>query len=60
MLPPRDELHFLLFDWLHAEKLAIQPAFEHIDRESAEAMIDLALDLARDEFLSHLFQRYIF
>ncbi|HWS39668.1 MAG TPA: acyl-CoA dehydrogenase [Arenimonas sp.] len=53
MLPPRDELHFLLFDWLHAEKLAMQPAFEHIDRESAEAMIDVALDLARDEFLSH-------
>jgi butyryl-CoA dehydrogenase len=53
MLPPRDDLHFLLFDWLQIEKLATHRAFDHIDRESAEAMIDVALDLARDQFLSH-------
>ncbi|HWR95678.1 MAG TPA: acyl-CoA dehydrogenase [Arenimonas sp.] len=53
MLPPRDDLHFLLFDWLHAETLAAQPAFSHVDRDSMDAMIDAALDLAEAEFLPH-------
>jgi butyryl-CoA dehydrogenase len=53
MLPPRDDLHFMLFDWLHAETLAKQAAFAHVDRDSAEAMIDAALDLAEAEFLPH-------
>jgi alkylation response protein AidB-like acyl-CoA dehydrogenase len=53
MLPPRDDLHFLLFDWLRVETLFVQEKFEHVDIESTEAMIDAALDLAQDEFLSH-------
>jgi hypothetical protein len=53
MLPPRDDLHFLLFDWLQAGTLAEQPAFGHVDRDSMDAMIDAALDLAEAEFLSH-------
>jgi len=53
MLPPREDLHFLLFDWLHAETLALREEFAHADRESAEAMLDAALDLAEAEFLPH-------
>jgi len=53
MLPPREDLHFLLFDWLHAENLVEQQAFAHLDRDSAEAMLDAALDLAAAEFLPH-------
>ena len=53
MLPPRDDLHFLLFDWLHAESLAERPDSSHLDRDGIEAMIDAALDLAAAEFLSH-------
>lgn len=53
MLPPRDDLHFLLFDWLNAGSLAAQPDFSHLDRDSIEAMLDAALDLAAAEFLSH-------
>jgi butyryl-CoA dehydrogenase len=53
MLPPRDDLNFLLFDWLQAATLTEQPAFAHVDRDSMEAMIDAALDLAEAEFLPH-------
>lgn len=53
MLPPREDLHFLLFDWLHAENLVQQQVFAHLDRDSTEAMLDAALDLAAAEFLPH-------
>ena len=53
MLPPRDDLHFLLFDWLHAETLCRIPEFGHADADSMMAMLDAALDLAESEFLSH-------
>jgi len=53
MLPTRDDLQFLLFDWLHAETLANTSAFAHCDRDSVEAMLDAALVLAEAEFLSH-------
>lgn len=53
MLPTRDDLQFLLFDWLHAETLANTPAFAHCDRDSVEAMLDAALVLAEAEFLAH-------
>ncbi len=53
MLPLREDLHFLLFDWLHAENLIEQTAFAHIDRGSTEAMLDAALDLAAAEFVPH-------
>jgi alkylation response protein AidB-like acyl-CoA dehydrogenase len=53
MLPPREDLHFLLFDWLQAGTLAEQAAFAHVDRDSMDAMIDAALDLAEAEFLPH-------
>lgn len=53
MLPTRDDLQFLLFDWLKAEKLARQSKYAHCDRESVDAMLDAALNLAAAEFLSH-------
>ena len=53
MLPPRDDLHFLLFDWLRAENLFMRPQFAHVDIENATAIIDVAIELAQDEFLSH-------
>lgn len=53
MLPPRDDLHFLLFDWLKAQTLSGHDAFAHMDRESIEAMLDAALALAEAEFLPH-------
>ena len=53
MLPPRDDLHFWLFDWLKAERLAALPAFAHVDRDTGVAMIDAALDLAASHFLPH-------
>ncbi|MCZ8061946.1 acyl-CoA dehydrogenase [Silanimonas sp.] len=53
MLPPRDDLHFWLYDWLQADTLAAMPAFAHVDRETGVAMIDAALDLAASHFLPH-------
>jgi hypothetical protein len=53
MLPPRDDLHFWLYDWLNADTLAAMPAFAHVDRETGVAMIDAALDLAGSHFLPH-------
>lgn len=53
ILPPREDLHFLLFDWLQAETIFKQNKFEHLDSESTMAMIDAALELAQDVFLSH-------
>lgn len=53
MLPTRDDLNFLLTDWLQIETLFSQSSFEHLDRESADAMIEAALDLAEAKFLSH-------
>ena len=53
MLPTRDDLQFILFDWLKADNLALQENYAHCDRESIDAMLDAALDLAEAEFLSH-------
>ena len=53
ILPPRDDLHFLLFDWLQVENIFKQSTFEHVDSDSVIAMIDASLELAHDEFLSH-------
>ncbi len=53
MLPPRDDLHFLLFDWLHAESLAERLDSGHLDRDGIEAMLDAALVLAAAQFLNH-------
>jgi butyryl-CoA dehydrogenase len=53
MLPTQDDLNFLLYDWLQTENLLRQATFAHLDRESAEAMLDAALSLAEAEFLSH-------
>ena len=53
MLPPRDDLHFLLFDWLQAEKLSAIPEFAHVDADTMQAMLDAALALAEAEFLPH-------
>lgn len=53
MLPTQDDLNFLLYDWLQLENIYAHTNFAHLDRESADAMIEAALDLAKAEFLSH-------
>lgn len=53
MLPPRDELNFLLFDWLKLDAMPVRQDCAQLDRESVEAMLDAALDLAEAEFLPH-------
>ena len=53
MLPPRDDLHFWIYDWLKADTLAAMPAFAHVDRDTGVAMLDAALDLAASHFLPH-------
>ena len=53
MLPPRDDLNFLLFDWLNAQNLTDIPQFAHADADTMQAMLDAALALAEAEFLPH-------
>jgi alkylation response protein AidB-like acyl-CoA dehydrogenase len=44
-LVPRQELDFLLFDWLHVDS--------HVDRNTVSAILDLAEQVATDLFLPH-------
>ncbi|MFM1783339.1 MAG: hypothetical protein RIS14_1092, partial [Pseudomonadota bacterium] len=53
MLPPRDDLNFLLFDWLNAQNLTDIPQFAHADADTMQAMLDAGLALAEAEFLPH-------
>ncbi|WP_198045948.1 acyl-CoA dehydrogenase [Novosphingobium aquimarinum] len=57
ILPPmndilidKDELNFLLWDWLRLDELLEQSSAD-VDREAAEAILDLSHKLARDAFL---------
>ncbi|MBA17577.1 MAG: acyl-CoA dehydrogenase [Sphingomonas sp.] len=49
----REDIDFLLFDWLGTERLFERPTFADYDRETAQATLDLAERLALDSFLPH-------
>ena len=49
---PRD-VRFVLHELLGAEELALRPRFAAHDRETFDAAIEVAHDLARDLFLNH-------
>ncbi|MCU0939900.1 MAG: acyl-CoA dehydrogenase [Burkholderiaceae bacterium] len=46
-------LSFLLYDWLHADRLVERTRFAEHSRESFEAMLDAANQLASSEFATH-------
>jgi butyryl-CoA dehydrogenase len=50
---PRVDLDFLLHDWLRLETLVTRPRFAHLDRESLDAMLDAAQELALKQFATH-------
>ena len=47
MLPPRDDLNFLLFDWLNAQNLTDIPQFAHADADTMQAMLDVTNERVR-------------
>ncbi|HET7842858.1 MAG TPA: acyl-CoA dehydrogenase [Xanthomonadales bacterium] len=49
----REDLDFLLFDWLDARALLARPAFAHLDADTVDSMIDASLALAASQFASH-------
>ncbi len=53
MLIPRQELDFLLYDWLQIESLFHQPAFADHSRETVDAVLELSERVAIDFFLPH-------
>jgi alkylation response protein AidB-like acyl-CoA dehydrogenase len=50
----RRDLEFLLYEWLDVESLIDRPRFAQFSRETFDAVLDLAQDLAEKEFASHL------
>jgi alkylation response protein AidB-like acyl-CoA dehydrogenase len=46
-------LSLLLYDWLHADELPQRPPFAEHSRESFDAMLDAANELAQREFAAH-------
>lgn len=49
----RADLDFLLHDWLRVDGLFERPRFADHSRETTDALLDLAAQLAEAEFLSH-------
>ena len=49
----REDLDFLLFDWLDALALAERPAYAHLDRDTVDSMLDASLALAASQFAAH-------
>lgn len=49
----RDDLSFLLNDWLKVSDLTAREAFAEHSRETFDAILDLSADLARDTFAPH-------
>ncbi len=49
----REELDFLLWDWLGLDRVIARHAADAVDRESADAILDLSTRLAADAFLTH-------
>ncbi|MCW2891328.1 MAG: acyl-CoA dehydrogenase, partial [Actinomycetia bacterium] len=50
----RRDLEFLLYEWLDVESLAGRPRFADCSRETFDAVLELAQDLAEKEFAPHL------
>jgi len=49
----REDLDFLLFDWLDAIDLTSRDRFAEHSRETFDALLDLSAQLASDQFASH-------
>ena len=52
-LPVREDIDFLLQDWLQLDSLLAQPRFSGLDAETIGAYLDLSESLAADVFLGH-------
>lgn len=52
-LPVRQDIDFLLHDWLKLGRILQQPRFAEIDVATVDAYVDLSETLAADAFLSH-------
>lgn len=53
ILIPREELDFLLWDWLGLEDVLARTGDGVLDRSTADAILDLSLKVADQSFLSH-------
>jgi alkylation response protein AidB-like acyl-CoA dehydrogenase len=53
LLLSRRDLDFLLHDWLDAESLAARPRFAEHSRETFDAVLDLAAEVAAEQFAPH-------
>ncbi|MEP6784511.1 MAG: acyl-CoA dehydrogenase [Sphingomonadales bacterium] len=53
VLISRDELNFLLSDWLRLDDFLAKSSHDAIDHSMAEAILDLSERLAADAFLTH-------
>ncbi|MCE0762906.1 acyl-CoA dehydrogenase [Pseudonocardia kujensis] len=49
----RRDVHFLLHDWLHVEELTKRERFAEHSRETVDAVLELAADLAAEKFAPH-------
>ncbi|MBN9734170.1 MULTISPECIES: acyl-CoA dehydrogenase [unclassified Pseudonocardia] len=49
----RQDLHFLLHDWLDVEALTTRPRFADHSRETVDAVLDLAAEIATEKFAPH-------
>ena len=49
----RDDLEFLLHDWLRVADLLERPAFAEHDRETVDAVLELAEQIATERFAPH-------
>ena len=49
----REDLDFLLFDWLGTQTLLQRADFAHLDRETVDSMLDASLALAQSQFAPH-------
>lgn len=50
LLISREDLNFLLYEWLHIEELAVRDHYREHDRETFDGLIDLAAEVASDVF----------
>jgi alkylation response protein AidB-like acyl-CoA dehydrogenase len=53
LLLSRRDLEFLLYDWLDAESLLSRPRFAEHSRETFDAVLDLAAQVAAEQFAPH-------
>jgi alkylation response protein AidB-like acyl-CoA dehydrogenase len=53
ILIAREELNFLLWEWLGLDALLAERCGDAVDREAADAVLDLSTRLAADAFLPH-------